>query len=93
MSSQKFEDYLNLSRKELQEMYNIVLISIPESKKKYELLQEIIECFTYRTQTKNKMLISMTSEMKLLMSKDKLNEYEMNRIRQIQLIIHDLSMT
>lgn len=85
-----FSDYLNLTRKDLQDMYKIVVDTIPESKKKYEIIQEIIECFIYRMKMHDEFLVSLSKEMKILMTKEELTEANSCRIKQIQLIMHDL---
>jgi hypothetical protein len=88
----EYDDYNSLSRKELQEMYEIVINTIPESKKKYELLQEIIQCYIHRTNLRDQTLISLSKEMKTLITKHELNESELCRMKQIQLIMRDLNM-
>jgi hypothetical protein len=84
------EDYINLSKNELKEMYLLVMDTLPENRKKYEIIQEIIECQVYKTMVIKNYLISVNEEIMTIMNKKELSDFDVSRINQLQLILKDL---
>ena len=87
----KFQDYETLTKKELHEMYKMVLRDVPDSHKKYELLSEILEAQIYKSSSHTKILMQMHAEIHNLLLMNKITIEAKKRIEQLQLIIRDLS--
>ena len=83
-------DYENLSKKDLIEMYSVVLEKFPENPKKYEILQEITDQQIYKTLKNKDHIKKINQELKSLYVKEKLTEFEKSRIVQLQNILKDL---
>ena len=88
--SKSNQDYENLSKKDLMNMYSIVLEKLPENPKKYEILQEIIDQQIYKTLKHKEHIKTINQEIKSLCLKEKLTEFEKSRIVQLQNILKDL---
>jgi hypothetical protein len=84
------EEYLNLSKSELKDMYMLVLDTLPENRKKYEIISEIIECQVYKTMIIKNYLISVNEEIQNIMNKNELSDFDVSRVAQLQLILRDL---
>lgn len=88
--SKSNQDYENLSKKDLIDMYSVVLEKFPENPKKYEILQEITDQQIYKTLKNKDHIKKINQELKSLYLKEKLTEFEKSRIVQLQNIIKDL---
>jgi hypothetical protein len=88
--SKSNQDYENLSKKDLIDMYSVVLEKFPENPKKYEILQEITDQQIYKTLKNKDHIKKINQEIKSLYLKEKLTEFEKSRIVQLQNILKDL---
>jgi hypothetical protein len=88
--SKSNQDYENLSKKDLIDMYSVVLEKFPENPKKYEILQEITDQQIYKTLKNKDHIKKINQEIKSLYVKEKLTEFEKSRIVQLQNILKDL---
>lgn len=88
--SKSNQDYENLSKKELIDMYSVVLEKFPENSKKYEILQEITDQQIYKTFKNKNHIKKINQELKSLYLKEKFSEFEKSRIVQLQNILKDL---
>jgi len=88
--SKSNQDYENLSKKDLMDMYSVVLEKFPENPKKYEILQEITDQQIYKTLKNKDHIKKINQELKSLYLKEKLTEFEKSRTVQLQNILKDL---